>query len=61
MSVIESIIDIPAEHEKKIYGNFDENIKKIEKFLLAKYRDCAKMTYVLLRNKHLRYICRSYI
>ena len=28
MSVIESIIDIPAEHEKKIYGNFDENIKK---------------------------------
>ena len=26
-----------------------------------KYRDCAKMTYVLLRNKHLRYICRSYI
>ena len=31
MSVIESIIDIPAEHEKKIYGNFDENIKKIER------------------------------
>ena len=33
MSVIESIIDIPAEHEKKIYGNFDENIKKIERTL----------------------------
>lgn len=33
MSVIESIIDIPAEHEKKIYGNFDENIKEIERTL----------------------------
>lgn len=33
MSVIESIIDIPAEHEKKIYGNFDENIKNIERTL----------------------------
>ena len=33
MSVIESIIDIPAEHEKKIYGNFDENINKIERTL----------------------------
>ena len=33
MSVIESIIDIPAEHEKNIYGNFDENIKKIERTL----------------------------
>ena len=36
MSVIESIIDIPAEYEKKIYGNFDENIKKIEKFSTCK-------------------------
>jgi len=36
-------------------------INKIEKFLLAKYRDCAKMSYMLLRHKHLRYICRSYI
>lgn len=33
MSVIESIIDIPAEHEKNIYGKFDENIKKIERTL----------------------------
>ena len=33
MSVIESIIDILAAHEKKIYGNFDENIKKIERTL----------------------------
>lgn len=33
MSVIESIIDIPAEHEKNVFGKFDDNIKKIEKTL----------------------------
>lgn len=33
MSVIESIIDIPAEHEKNVFGKFDENIKKIERTL----------------------------
>lgn len=31
MSVIESIIDIPAEYEKKVFGQFDFNIKKIER------------------------------
>ena len=31
--MIESNIDIPAEHEKNIYGKFDENIKKIERTL----------------------------
>ncbi len=30
MSVIESIIDIPTEHEKNVFGQFDNNIKKIE-------------------------------
>ena len=29
MSVIENIIDIPAEHEKNVFGQFDMNIKKI--------------------------------
>lgn len=33
MSVIENIIDIPAEHEKNVFGQFDANIKKIEKTL----------------------------
>lgn len=33
MSVIESIIDIPAEYEKKVFGQFDCNIKKIERTL----------------------------
>lgn len=33
MSVIEHIIDIPAEHEKNVFGQFDMNIKKIEKTL----------------------------
>lgn len=33
MSVIESIIDIPAEYEKKVFGQFDFNIKKIERTL----------------------------
>lgn len=33
MSVIENIIDIPTEHEKNVFGQFDYNIKKIEKTL----------------------------
>lgn len=33
MSVIESIINIPAEYEKKVFGQFDCNIKKIERTL----------------------------
>ena len=33
MSVIESIVDIPAEYEKKVFGQFDFNIKKIERTL----------------------------
>lgn len=33
MSVIEHIIDIPTEHEKNVFGQFDNNIKKIERTL----------------------------
>lgn len=33
MSVIENIIDIPMEHEKNVFGQFDYNIKKIERTL----------------------------
>ena len=33
MSLIETIIDIPVEHEKNIFGNFDVYVKKIEKTL----------------------------
>lgn len=33
MSVIETIIDIPAEHERNVCGQFDQYIKKIEKTL----------------------------
>lgn len=33
MSVIENIINIPAEHEKNVFGQFDMNIKKIERTL----------------------------
>lgn len=33
MSVIESIIDIPAEHSRNVFGNFDSYVKKIEKTL----------------------------
>lgn len=33
MSVIESIINIPAEYEKKVFGQLDCNIKKIERTL----------------------------
>ncbi len=33
MSVIESIIDMPAEHSSNVFGNFDAYVKKIEKTL----------------------------
>lgn len=33
MSVIESIVDIPTEHAKNIFGQFDSHMKKIEKTL----------------------------
>lgn len=33
MSVIETIIDIPAEHERNVCGQFDQYIKKIERTL----------------------------
>lgn len=33
MSISESIIDIPVEHSKNVFGNFDEFVKKIEKTL----------------------------
>ena len=33
MSVIENIVDIPLEYQSSVFGQFDENIKKIEKTL----------------------------
>ena len=33
MSIIETITDVPAQHEKNVFGQFDEHIKKIEKTL----------------------------
>lgn len=33
MSVIESVLEIPVEHSKNVFGQFDEYIKKIEKTL----------------------------
>ncbi len=33
MSIIETIIDIPAEHERNVCGQFDQYIKKIERTL----------------------------
>ena len=33
MSIIETIIDIPAEHERKVCGQFDSYLKKIERTL----------------------------
>jgi phosphate starvation-inducible PhoH-like protein len=32
-SIIEQLIEIPSEHEKNIFGQFDEHIKKIERTL----------------------------
>lgn len=33
MSIIETIASVPVEHEKNVFGQFDEHIKKIEKTL----------------------------
>ncbi|MDD7403690.1 MAG: PhoH family protein [Butyribacter sp.] len=33
MAIMETVIEIPLEHEKNIFGSFDGNIKKIEKAL----------------------------
>ncbi len=33
MSIIETIAAVPVEHEKNVFGQFDEHIKKIEKTL----------------------------
>ncbi len=33
MAILEMEIEIPAEHEKNIFGNFDSNIRKLEKSL----------------------------
>ena len=43
MSVIENIIDIPAEHVKNVFGQFDKHIKIIEKKLHVTiiYRDSS--------------------
>lgn len=31
--IIEKQLEIPAEHEKNVYGQFDENVKKLERSL----------------------------
>ncbi|MFG6349537.1 MAG: phosphate starvation-inducible protein PhoH, partial [Lachnospiraceae bacterium] len=33
MAIMETVIEIPVEHERNIFGSFDINIKKIEKSL----------------------------
>lgn len=33
MSVIETIVDMPMQHERNVFGQFDEYVKKIEKTL----------------------------
>ena len=33
MSIIEAITEIPAEHEKNVFGQFDQHVKRIEKTL----------------------------
>lgn len=33
MAIMETVIDIPVEHERNIFGSFDINIKRIEKSL----------------------------
>ena len=33
MAIMETIVEIPVEHERNIFGSFDANIRKIEKTL----------------------------
>jgi len=31
MSIIETVVDLPADHSRNVFGQYDENLKKIEK------------------------------
>ena len=31
MNIVETLIDVPAEHERNVFGQFDTYVKKIEK------------------------------
>jgi len=33
LSIVETIIDVPAEHERNVFGQFDSHVKKIEQTL----------------------------
>lgn len=33
MSIVETVIDIPVEHERNVYGQLDENLRKLERTL----------------------------
>ena len=38
MGILETMIDIPAEHEKNVFGQFDIFAKKIERALHVKWK-----------------------
>ena len=33
MNIVETIIDVPVEHESNVFGQFDSHVKKIEQTL----------------------------
>jgi len=33
LNIVETLIDVPAEHERNVFGQFDTYVKKIEKTL----------------------------
>ena len=50
MSVIENIMNIPAEHEKNVFGSFDGNIKKIGKKLDIIISVCYDYRVIIVTN-----------
>ena len=58
MSLSELMIDIPAEHEANVFGQFDAYAKKLEKIRLRKKRIVFSLSFwnyhgveILLRNR----------
>lgn len=34
MAIMETVVEIPTEHERNIFGSFDINIKKLKSLLM---------------------------
>ena len=59
MGILETMIDIPAEHEKNVFGQFDIFAKKIERALHVTLIARNGKVKVLGEEKNVERYCRS--